>query len=266
MRLKGDTGLIFLLLLCTVLAVGCAGRQPAAPTVSGKEVEKPPPKSKVPRKPLAPMGYTIQTGAFTRAENAARLTEELKDQGIDATYFAAPTGLFKVRFGNFAQKEDAETVAEVLCSLGVMEEYYLVSPGEYAAAQVPARGEAFLREELIKTARSFIGVPYLWGGTSAEDGFDCSGLTMTVYQLNGLNLPRTSGEQFEDGEPTSRQALQKGDLVFFATAGRGKVSHVGVYIGAGQFIHAPRRGRHITVDSLTSAYYGKRFLGGRSYL
>jgi cell wall-associated NlpC family hydrolase len=89
---------------------------------------------------------------------------------------------------------------------------------------------------------------------------------MTVYQLNGLNLPRTSGEQFEDGEPTSRQALQKGDLVFFATAGRGKVSHVGVYIGAGQFIHAPRRGRHITVDSLTSAYYGKRFLGGRSYL
>jgi len=265
MRRTGNTGLVFVVFLCLTLVAGCGARRPAAPPVD-RGVKKPVVKPQAVRKPLARMGFTIQTGAFTRAENAARFTVDLKGQGLDATYFAARTGLYKVRFGNYAQREDAVTVAEVLRSLGVIDDYYIVAPEEYAAAQALAKGEAYLREELVKAARSFLGVPYLWGGTSAEDGFDCSGLTMTVYQLGGLDLPRTSGEQYQSGEPVGQEALQRGDLVFFATAGRGKVSHVGIYIGDGQFIHAPRRGRAIGIDSLSGTYFGKRFLGGRRYI
>jgi len=62
-------------------------------------------------------------------------------------------------------------------------------------------------------------VPYLWGGTSADEGFDCSGLTMTVYQLNGLNLPRNSRKQFEVGISVDKDELQKGDLVFLQKKG-----------------------------------------------
>ena len=259
--------LIYLVYLLVLLLTGCAAkgppvhRPPAEPAV-----KKPAVKTKPVKKELARMGYTIQTGAFSKAENAARFTEELQSRGLDATYFVARTGLYKVRFGNYAQREDALSVAEILKSMGVIEDFYIINPEDYSVAKSVVKGEAYLREELVKAAQTFVGVPYLWGGTSAKDGFDCSGLTMTVYQLNGLNLPRTSAEQFKEGDAIDREKLQRGDLVFFATAGRKKVSHVGVYIGGNRFIHAPGRGKKIGVDSLTSDYYAKRFLGGRSYI
>jgi cell wall-associated NlpC family hydrolase len=89
---------------------------------------------------------------------------------------------------------------------------------------------------------------------------------MTVYQLNGLNLPRQSIKQFEVGSPVSSSKLQKGDLVFFALKGRNRVSHVGVYIGDGQFIHASSRGKKISVDSLSAASIAHKYMGGRNYL
>ena len=104
------------------------------------------------------------------------------------------------------------------------------------------KGDAYLREELVRSARSFLGVPYLWGGASLDTGFDCSGLTMTVYQLCGLDLPRTSREQYLAGNPVELSTLEKGDLVFFAPGGD-KISHVGIYAGNGQFIHAPEKGK-----------------------
>jgi cell wall-associated NlpC family hydrolase len=120
---------------------------------------------------------------------------------------------------------------------------------------------------LVKTAQDFIGVRYLWGGTSSETGFDCSGLTMTVYQLNGLNLPRKSTRQFEVGSPVvSIRQLQKGDLVFFASKGKNKVSHVGVYIGDREFIHASSRGKKIRIDSLSTKSFSQRYMGARTYL
>ncbi|NPU83795.1 MAG: hydrolase [Syntrophaceae bacterium] len=212
------------------------------------------------------MGFTIQAGAFARVENAVRLTEGLRRQGLDATYFKAREGLYKVRFGNFKTREAARDRAELLKRSGVIEEFYVVAPEDYTVARRQALGDAYLREELVNTASSFIGVPYLWGGTSSDTGFDCSGLAMTVYQLNGLDLPRSSREQFEDGNAVALEDLQKGDLVFFATSGNGKVSHVGIYAGEDVFIHAPGKGKTIRRESLARDYYRKRFLGGRSYL
>ncbi|MFO7568908.1 MAG: NlpC/P60 family protein [Smithellaceae bacterium] len=218
------------------------------------------------KKHLANMGYMIQAGAFANAPNAVRLTNKLQSQGLDATYFKAADGLFKVRFGNFSSRKQAGLRAQSLQSARVIEEYYIVAPEDYPVAKQQQYGTDYLRESLVKSARDFIGVPYLWGGTSARTGFDCSGLAMTVYQLNGLDLPRHSATQYEAGESVSRGNLQKGDLVFFALSSRGKVSHVGIYIGGGHFVHAPSRGKTIRIDNLSDGYYGRRYVGAKSYL
>ena len=126
-------------------------------------------------------------------------------------------------------------------------------------------GETQLRNEIIRTAERFIGVPYKWGGESTVSGFDCSGLTMVVYQLNGLDLPRTSSEQWTAGRSVGEKEPLKGDLVFFATHGGAEVSHVGIYLGGDAFLHAPRRGNAIQVASLSGDYYRARYLGARSY-
>lgn len=219
----------------------------------------------VKKKTLAVMGHTIQAGAFAYPENAARLADKLNEHNLDATYFKAPDGLFKVRFGNFPSKEQARQKAQSLRLAGIIQEYYIVLPEDYAIAKQQQYGVDYLREQLVKTAHDFIGVPYLWGGVKAETGFDCSGLAMTVYQLNGLNLPRHSAAQYDAGEEISREELQKGDLVFFTFSKRSKVSHVGIYIGDGRFIHAPSRGRKIKVDLLSSRYYSSGFIGARNY-
>ena len=244
----------FIVVSLTILfAAGCASRHVSHPSVKTE-------------KHISRMGYTIQVGAFSKAENAARLTELLFNQGLDATYFVARAGLYKVRFGNFPSKSAALEKAESLKSVEIIDEYYIVSPEEYAIAKSQKYGRSYLREEIVKAARSFVGVPYLWGGSYSDTGFDCSGLAMTIYQLNGLDLPRSSKEQYEAGDPVKQDQLLKGDLVFFRMSGGDKVSHVGVYTGDGKFIHAPRKGKTICVDSLSKSYFRKRFAGGRSYL
>ena len=212
------------------------------------------------------MGYTIQAGAFKNVENAVRLTERLKkDHGLDATYFLASDKFFKVRFGNFTTKEMARQRALSLKEKKVFEEFYIVLPEDYSVAGQKQYGTDYLREALVNTAKDFIGVPYLWGGSSPDDGFDCSGLTMTVYQLNGLNLPRNSARQFEVGDSISKSNLQKGDLVFFALKGESSVSHVGIYIGDDKFIHASSQGGKIRVDSLSSNYFTNQYIGSKTY-
>jgi gamma-D-glutamyl-L-lysine dipeptidyl-peptidase len=219
------------------------------------------------KKSLELMGYTIQAGAFAHVENAARLSQNLRNRGINSTYFKAADGLYKVRFGNYTDKEKALLAAQRFKEKGTIEEFYVVLPENYAVAKQKQLGTNYLREALVKTAQDFIGVPYLWGGASSEKGFDCSGLTMTVYQLNGLNLPRNSAMQYEYGTPVDRiQDLQKGDLVFFALKKRNKVSHVGVYLGDGNFIHASSQGKTIRVDSLSAVYFYNNYMGGRTYL
>jgi cell wall-associated NlpC family hydrolase len=219
-----------------------------------------------PPKTIELMGYTIQAGAFAKVENAAHFAEILKTKGIEATYFVATDGFFKVRFGNYSTKEMARQKAQSLRDAGVIEEFYIVRPEDYAVARERRYGPDYLREALVKTAHDFVGVPYLWGGTSLDKGFDCSGLTMTVYQLNGLNLPRQSIKQFESGSAVDRDHLQKGDLVFFKINSDNKISHVGIYTGDGRFIHAPSPGKKIREESLASPYFARRLIGGRNYL
>jgi cell wall-associated NlpC family hydrolase len=243
----------FLLLL---LLAGCGGQARVRP-------EPPPAK---PKPALPALRYTIQAGAFKNIDNAVRLTERLLTRKLTAYHFIDESGFYKVRIGNFPSREEAIDRAEGLKAARIIDDYFIIAPGDYAAARKEGAGETALRNEIIRTAERFIGVPYKWGGESTVSGFDCSGLTMVVYQLNGLDLPRTSGEQWAAGRPVGERDLSQGDLVFFATRGGTKVSHVGIYLGGDTFLHAPRRGNSIQVASLSSDYYRARYLGARSYL
>mgnify|MGYP002776435886 CR=1 FL=1 len=116
---------------------------------------------------------------------------------------------------------------------------------------------------LVDTAIGFLGVPYRRGGSSVETGFDCSGLVRTIYeQTVGLLLPRKAEQQAAATERIDRKDLQPGDLVFFNTMRRA-FSHVGIYIGDGKFIHSPRSGEEVRVESMSLSYWARRFDGAR---
>lgn len=115
--------------------------------------------------------------------------------------------------------------------------------------------------ELIQTALSCRGARYARGGTS-RGGFDCSGFTRYVFARYGVSLPHSSAAQARLGTPVSRGELAAGDLVFFQTY-RSGISHVGIYIGDGKFVHAATRGRGVRVDSLGDSYYAPRYRGAR---
>ena len=120
---------------------------------------------------------------------------------------------------------------------------------------------------LINTAMGMIGIPYRFGGTSAETGFDCSGFVRAIYQDTvGHLLPRRADEQAKATQKIDKKELRPGDLVFFATRGRGVTSHVGIYIGQNKFVHAPRRGTKVRVDEMKNPYWTKRYVGARRYL
>lgn len=215
---------------------------------------------------VSTLGYTIQAGAFANINNAVRFAAKLQAQGLEAYHFRDSDKLFKVRFGNYPMKNTARLEAENLKAAGILRTYYLVAPRDYTATGRQSNHNDNIREEIVNTAKQYIGVDYRWGGHSSGTGFDCSGLTMVVYRLNGLDLPRSSSQQWKTGKPISGRKLSKGDLVFFATSGGRRVSHVGIYIGDNKFLHAPGSGRKIRISSLSNKYFKSRYLGARSYL
>jgi hypothetical protein len=246
-----------ILCLMAVLLSACGGGAKRVPDIATQISEPSTPR----------MGYAIQAGAFSRIENAVRLTDSLKGMGLDAYYFLYESGLYKVRFGNYTSRAMALKKAEELKSKGVIEDFYIVTPEDYPWGRAGGRLDpGSTRRGIIKAAKSYIDVPYRFGGTSADQGFDCSGLVMAVYRLNGIDLPRTSKEQYRAGREVDTRDIKEADLVFFDTSSKGQVSHVGVYLGDGMFIHAPKSGKNIRIDSLSDNYFKKRFVGARSYL
>ncbi|MEK4848846.1 C40 family peptidase [Paenibacillus sp. FSL H7-0756] len=121
-------------------------------------------------------------------------------------------------------------------------------------------GSAFADSKMDKVIDKAIGTKYVSGGTSTN-GFDCSGFTMYVFDKIGINLPHQSGSQYQMGTAVSRDEMRPGDLVFFNTNGKG-VSHVGVYVGDGEFAHASSS-RGVTISSLSDSYYVNRYVGAK---
>jgi cell wall-associated NlpC family hydrolase len=116
---------------------------------------------------------------------------------------------------------------------------------------------------IIATAKKYIGVPYVWGG-STPSGFDCSGFVQYVFKAHGIQLPRTSKQQYGVGTYVSKSNLKAGDLVFFDTEGNG-VSHLGIYIGNNQFIHASSS-KGVIITSLSNTYWAPRYYGAKRIL
>ncbi|WP_342476547.1 C40 family peptidase [Paenibacillus sp. FSL H7-0350] len=121
-------------------------------------------------------------------------------------------------------------------------------------------GSAFADSKMDKVIDKAIGTKYVSGGTSTN-GFDCSGFTMYVFDKIGINLPHQSGSQYQMGTDVSLDEMRPGDLVFFNTSGKG-ISHVGIYVGDGEFAHASSS-RGVTISSLSDSYYVNRYVGAK---
>ena len=125
-----------------------------------------------------------------------------------------------------------------------------------AIEPVPPTGD--VRHAIADLAMSFVGLPYRYGGASPGEGFDCSGLVYYAFTSNGQVVPRTSQEQFAAAEQIPLETAQEGDLVFFAD--QEKLSHVGIYLGEGRFVHAPSSGSHVIVTRMDSPYYQRHLV------
>ncbi len=123
-----------------------------------------------------------------------------------------------------------------------------------------SRGAISKGSEVVNYAYKFLGKPYVYGA-AGPNAFDCSGLTQYVYNRFGIDLSRTTYSQVNQGVKVDRSNLIAGDLVFFNT--EGSISHVGIYIGNGEFIHAPRTGKPVMVSSLDDGYYAQKYATAR---
>jgi cell wall-associated NlpC family hydrolase len=245
------------------------------------------------------LGHAIQMGAFSDVKNAERFTAKLQSKGLEAFYFRKDNGLYAVRFGDFPTKEKARTAAKKLVAEHLIDSFYVAPPNEVVFSRPKGPGWQKQQPEEIRkptealkpvvpvetavkpaakppkdskdmgsiaarTAERFVGIPYRWGGDNVVDGMDCSGFVRAVYNLCGLSIPRTSSEQFKAGDLVAKSDLKDGDLVFFGSSSD-NINHVGIYVGDGKFVHAPRRGEEIRVTAVNESYFEKRFIGARRY-
>lgn len=136
------------------------------------------------------------------------------------------------------------------------------TPAYAPSSQYQAGGHG---SDITSIAQSMIGVRYKYGGRSPKTGFDCSGLVYYSHLQAGKNIPRTSQAQYRASKPVPRDRLKQGDLVFFRIEPN-KISHVGIYLGKGRFVHAPSSGKKVTVGTMDNPYWKHRFVrGGRIF-
>ena len=147
---------------------------------------------------------------------------------------------------------------------GYVSSDYMVTTKETTSrgAETAAVASSGMGEQIVAYAKQFLGVPYVYGG-NGPSCFDCSGFTKYVYAHFGVTLNRTATDQLANGTAVSKSQLQPGDLVFFKANTSKPVSHVGIYIGGGQFIHASTNTYSVKIDNLASGYYSRVYVYGR---
>ena len=217
--------------------------------------------------------YAVRFGDFATKDKARAIASKLvADRLIDTYYIAPPNEVVFARpkepVWQKAAPEEIRTPRESPRS-----EAAKVARGRNQGKTVETPEKLQPKQNKVdkdmgaiaaRTAERFVGIPYRWGGENVVDGMDCSGFVRAVYNLCGISIPRTSREQFTAGEAVIKSDLRDGDLVFFGSSDD-KINHVGIYVGNGKFVHAPRRGEEIKVTNVDESYFEKHFIGARRY-
>jgi len=230
---------------------------------------------------LEELGEWARLRAWEESFSGWALRRWLLDRPEDDPYASkAEVGVVRALISDVRSRpylySDVLTKAVISTTLEVLGQH-----GRWAAVSLPSGQTGYLKatdiyltkrderlpplpDQMIRTAKRFIGVPYLWGGTSPF-GLDCSGFVQLVYRIHGIRLPRNSASQatFEKAEPVRRADLAPTDLVFFAAeADKGKVTHVGIWLGGDRFIHSAG-GIGVTISELAEERYDSIYWGAR---
>ena len=155
------------------------------------------------------------------------------------------------------ESEDAKTYDAIISQASPSSETEAASPSHELS-------DMGMQERLVLFAKKLLDIPYRFGGNSLL-GIDCSAYVQKVYNVIGVSLPRSAREQFTEGDPVDKEELSIGDLVFFKTYASFP-SHVGIYLGNSLFIHASSRSKKVTINSLETPYYFKRFIGAKRFI
>ena len=202
-------------------------------------------------------------------------------QGVAQAATTPPPGTMMGAYGQSLQQQQQQAGADKTAATPAAKADKPINAGDAVSRFLSDRGLVLNAEQsassrlldsmrdkasdLVLSAMNFLGVRYTRGGNSVENGFDCSGFTRHIFEMSvGLVLPRRADEQAKMNSllPIRKDELKPGDLVFFNTM-RATFSHVGIYVGEGKFIHAPRTGSAVRVEDMRDSYWAKRFTGAR---
>ena len=171
---------------------------------------------------------------------------------LQLTHLALTSVLFLTLNAHAAPGQTGDDLDKLLAEKGLLSQFDQVRQSVSNKAS-----------ELVVNAMGFLGVPYKRGGNTVETGFDCSGFVRAMYEQSiGLVLPRRAEQQAAATQNIDKSELKPGDLVFFNTLKR-TFSHVGIYVGEGRFIHSPKPGAEVRVESMNIDYWARRFDGAR---
>ena len=180
------------------------------------------------------------------------LSSILRIMHLKLRYFALSAALLVSASAYAAPNQTGDDLDKLLAEKGLLSQFDQVRQSVSNKAS-----------ELVVNAMGFLGVPYKRGGNTVETGFDCSGFVRAMYEQSiGLVLPRRAEQQAAATQNIEKSELKPGDLVFFNTLKR-TFSHVGIYVGEGRFIHSPKPGAEVRVESMSVSYWASRFDGAR---
>ena len=207
------------------------------------------------------LGSVRAEGERLEAEERARQVELRRRAEADLTRQRALAAAQQLRAASSPASQSAPAVSPPTAPDPTVEESPTPEPPtlEEPAPALPA--DASRGAQVVSIAMGYLGVPYKWGGASPSSGFDCSGLTMYVFAQIGVALPHYAAAQYGLGRAVSKSELAPGDLVFFRGLG-----HMGMYIGGGNFIHAPRTGDVVKISSISEPYRVANWVGARRVL
>jgi murein DD-endopeptidase len=184
------------------------------------------------------------------------------DPALDAsTVSVQPAQDSRVEVTPSPPGNESSGVSAALTALDVEDGAVLALAGQRGTVVAALPPAPDIGADAVRVALDMVGTPYVWGGNTPK-GFDCSGLVQYSYTLVGLELPRVAIKQRSASRAVSRKQLRPGDLLFFHIEGK-RYSHIGIYIGDGQFVHAPRTGKFVTTANLSNPYWQKYFGGAR---